>query len=83
MTEQERAILAMEGRWWRYAGHKDQAIRDKLGLSPTRFYQLLVRLLDTPEALVADPVLVNRLGRVRTSGQRRREHPGERLSESA
>jgi len=64
MTEQERAILAFEGRWWRLAGHKEQAIRDELGLSPIRFYQLLVRLLDTPEALVADPVLVNRLRRL-------------------
>jgi len=72
MTEQETAILAFEGRWWRLAGHKDQAIRDELGLRPTRYYQLLVRILDTPEALAADPVLVNRLRRIRTSGQRRR-----------
>ena len=64
MTEQETAILAFEARWWRYQGHKEQAIRDELGLSPIRFYQLLVRLLDTPEALVADPVLVNRLRRL-------------------
>jgi len=72
MTEQERAILAMEGRWWRLAGHKEQAISDELGLSPIRYYQILVRLLDTPEALAADPVLVNRLRRIRASGQRRR-----------
>jgi len=72
MTEQEAAILAFEGRWWRYAGHKDQAIRDELGLSAVRYYQLLVRLLDTPEALAADPVLVHRLRRIRSSGQRRR-----------
>jgi hypothetical protein len=72
MTEQEAAILAFEARWWRYAGHKEQAIRDELGLWPTRYYQLLVRLLDNPEALAADPVLVNRLRRIRSSGQRRR-----------
>ncbi len=64
MTEQETAILAFEGRWWRLAGHKEQAIRDELGLRPIRFYQLLVRLLDDPAALAADPVLVNRLRRL-------------------
>jgi len=71
MTEQERAILAFEGRWWRYAGHKEQAIRDELGLSAVRYYQLLVRLLNTPEALAADPVLVNRLRRISTNRQHR------------
>ncbi len=64
MTEQEAAILAFEGRWWRYAGHKEQAIRGELGLSAVRYYQILVRLLDSPEAVAADPVLVNRLRRL-------------------
>lgn len=64
MTEQEAAILAFEARWWRYAGHKEQAISDELGLRPTRYYQLLVRLLDNPAALAADPVLINRLRRL-------------------
>ncbi len=64
MTEQETAILAFEGRWWRLAGHKEQAIRDELGFTTIRYYQLLVRLLDSPEALAAEPVLVNRLRRL-------------------
>ena len=64
MTEQEKAILRMERRWWRYRGNKEQAIRDELGLSPVRYYQLLVALIQTETALAADPVLVNRLRRL-------------------
>jgi len=64
VTEQEEAILRMERRWWRYRGNKEQAIRDELGLSPVRYYQLLVALIQTETALAADPVLVNRLRRL-------------------
>ncbi len=71
MTEQERAILAFEGRWWRLAGHKEQAIRDELGLSAVRYYQILVALIQTEAALEADPVLVNRLRRISTNRQHR------------
>jgi len=73
VTEQEQAILRMERHWWRYRGNKEQAIRDELGLSPVRYYQLLVRLLDNPAALAADPVLVNRLRRIRTGRWRQGE----------
>jgi hypothetical protein len=72
LTERERAILAFERRWWRHAGAKEQAIRDTFGLSPTRYYQLLNRLLDRPAALACDPVLVGRLRRLRASRTRSR-----------
>lgn len=66
LPERDKQILAFEQGWWRRAGAKEQAIRDTFGLSATRYYQLLNRLLDEPAALVHDPVLVNRLRRVRT-----------------
>jgi hypothetical protein len=65
-------ILVFELRWWRHAGAKEQAIRDTFGLSPTRYYQLLNRLLDQPAALAHDPVLVSRLRRLRASRTRSR-----------
>jgi hypothetical protein len=65
-------ILVFERRWWRHAGAKEQAIRDTFGLSPTRYYQLLNRLLDEPAALTHDPVLVSRLRRLRASRTRSR-----------
>ncbi len=69
LTAQQRAILALEARFWRTAGAKDAAIGD-LGLTPVRFYQLLNQLADHPAALAADPVTVKRLLRLRT-GRRR------------
>ncbi|WP_316526864.1 DUF3263 domain-containing protein [Kitasatospora brasiliensis] len=65
LSERDRAVLALEGRQWRTAGAKERAIREELGLSPTRYYQLLNALLDREEALAHAPVLVNRLHRIR------------------
>lgn len=72
LTEREQGILRFERQWWKYAGAKEQAIRDLFDMSATRYYQVLNALLDRPEALAADPVLVNRLLRVRTARQRMR-----------
>ncbi|MGC9670817.1 DUF3263 domain-containing protein [Planosporangium sp. 12N6] len=66
LAERDRALLDFEKRWWRQPGAKEQAIRDQFDLPPTRYYQLLNGLLDRPAALAYDPVLVNRLRRLRT-----------------
>ena len=72
LTDRERDILAFEARWWKHAGAKEQAIRDAFGLSSTRYYQVLNALIDRPEALEADPLLVRRLRRLRSARQRQR-----------
>ena len=72
LTEREVQILAFEGRWWKHAGSKEQAIRDTFGLSSTRYYQLLNGLLDNPAALAHDPVVVGRLRRLRSTRARTR-----------
>ncbi|MFI1165929.1 DUF3263 domain-containing protein [Streptomyces sp. NPDC020801] len=61
----ERDILALERRGFTGPGVKERAIREELGLSPVRYYQLLNALLDDTRALAHDPVTVNRLRRVR------------------
>ena len=71
LDERDQQILAFEGQWWRQAGAKEQAIRDTFGLSTTRYYQLLNALLDDPRALEHDPVVVQRLRRLRASRRRR------------
>ena len=71
LDERALEILAFERKWWKHAGSKEQAIRDTFGLSATRYYQLLNALLDDPEALKQDPVLVGRLRRLRASRARR------------
>ena len=72
LDRRDREILAFERQWWKYAGAKEQAIRDLFDMSATRYYQVLNALIDRPEALVADPMLVKRLRRLRASRQRAR-----------
>ena len=68
----EREMLVFERQWWRYAGAKEQAIRERFETSATRYYQTLNNLIDRPEALAADPMLVKRLRRLRSGRQRAR-----------
>ncbi|MFD9974603.1 DUF3263 domain-containing protein [Streptomyces sp. NPDC059017] len=68
----DRAVLAFERAAWSGPGAKERAVREELGISPTRYYQLLNALLDDPRALAHDPVTVNRLRRVREAQRARR-----------
>lgn len=70
LSDRDRALLEFEARWARHAGAKEEAIRDQLGLSPSRYYQLLGRLIDTAEAQAHDPMLVKRLRRMRDQHRR-------------
>jgi hypothetical protein len=72
LTDRQQQLLAFERQWWKYAGAKETAIRDRFGLSATRYYQLLNALLDRPEALQHDPQLVMRLRRLREQRAARR-----------
>jgi hypothetical protein len=72
LSEREQQILALERQWWKYAGAKEQAIRELFDLSATHYYQILNALIDTEAALAHDPMLVKRLRRLRTSRQRAR-----------
>ena len=72
LPERDRDILAFERQWWRYAGAKEQAVREKFEMSSTRYYQVLNALIDRPEALAHDPLLVRRLRRLRAARQRAR-----------
>jgi hypothetical protein len=67
LSEGDRALLDFERRWWRRPGAKEQAILETFECSPTRYYQRLNALLDEPSALAHDPVLVERLRRLRRS----------------
>ncbi|MEI2714335.1 MAG: DUF3263 domain-containing protein [Nocardioides sp.] len=72
LSERDLDILELERHWWKYAGAKEQAIREKFDMSPTRYYQVLNALIDKSEALAADPLLVRRLRRLRATRQRQR-----------
>jgi hypothetical protein len=72
LTDRDRKVLEFERQWWKYAGAKEQAIRDLFDMSSTRYYQLLNQLIDDPAALAFDPMLVKRLRRLRAARQRAR-----------
>ena len=78
LSEREVRILAFERNWWRQPGAKEQAIRDMLGMSATRYYQMLNELIDRPEALAFEPVLVKRLRRQRAKRERIRSAQADR-----
>lgn len=73
LTDLERSIIAFERSWWKRGGVKDQAVKDELGMSATRYYQLLGALLDHPGAVGEDPMLIRRLRRRRDARRRERQ----------
>ncbi len=72
LSSRDAAMLDFERQWWKYAGAKEQAVREKFDMSSTRYYQVLNALIDRPEALAHDPLLVRRLRRLRSTRQRQR-----------
>ncbi len=73
LSADEVEMLELERLWWKYAGVKEQAIRDKFDMNPTRYYQVLNALIDSDAALAHDPLLVKRLRRLRSQRQRQRQ----------
>jgi len=65
LSDLESRILDFERNWWRYAGAKESAIKELFDLSAPRYYQLLNDLIDRQDALIASPMLVKRLRRLR------------------
>jgi hypothetical protein len=72
LDERFKRILDFERNWWMQVGPKERAIRDRFGWSAARYYQLLNRLIDSPEAMGYDPMLVKRLRRLRAARRRQR-----------
>lgn len=72
LTERERQILEFEKQWWKYAGLREQAIRERFAMSVTRYTQVLNALIDREEALAFDPMVVGRLRRMREARRPRR-----------
>jgi SOS-response transcriptional repressor LexA len=72
LTDREKAILDFERSWWTEDGVKDALIEERFDLSSSRYYQLLNELLERPEALAYDPLVVRRLRRLRDRRRRAR-----------
>lgn len=72
LSDRDRDLLDFERGSWQLRGPKERAIRERFGFSAARYQQLLNRLIDRPEALAYDPMLVRRLRRLREQRRRRR-----------
>jgi hypothetical protein len=72
LTDRDKAILDFERAWWTESGPKELAIRERFEVSPTRYYQILNELLEAPEAMAYDPLVVRRLRRLRDRRRRAR-----------
>ena len=72
LSDTEQAILDLERLRWKYASAKEERALVELGLTPTRYHQALMALIDNPEAEAADPLLVRRLRRLRDARRRQR-----------
>ncbi len=65
LSELELKLLNFERNWWRHAGTKESAIKELFNLTPPAYYQMLNNLIDRNDALLAEPILVKRLRRIR------------------
>jgi hypothetical protein len=72
LTDRDRAILEFERMWWSEPGPKELAIRERFDLSTTRYYEIIGELIDHPDALEFDPLVVRRLRRLRERRRRAR-----------
>ena len=77
LSARDTAILEFERIWRHLPGPKHVAIRQRLQMSASRYYELLNSVLDLPEAEAYDPLTVKRARRVRDS-RRRSRITGER-----
>ena len=67
LSARDIRILDFERQWWHHAGAKEAAIRSEFSLSAARYYQLLNAVIDSPDAVRHDPMLIKRLQRARAS----------------
>lgn len=72
LSDRDRAVLNIESRNWRYAATKERHVRETLGLSPVRYYQVVASLIDNPEAVALAPQTISRLRAVRARSRSRR-----------
>ncbi len=72
LSDRDRAILDFERSWWAEGGVKETAIQERFELSAQRYYEVLGTLLDDPDAMEHDALLVRRLRRLRDSRRRDR-----------
>lgn len=65
MTEDERTAIELAAAPYRYPAVRETHALERLGLTPTRFWALVHRLVDRPDVVAEYPVETARLRRLR------------------
>jgi hypothetical protein len=61
LTDTQKAMLDVAAQTYKYAGSVDVIAKERFGLSPTRFWQEINRLIQTEAAVAYRPEAVRRL----------------------
>lgn len=72
LSDRDILILHIAVRRFPNPGRRDEYILRRFGISPTRFYLELGHIIDRPEALRAEPVIVKHLRAQRDAARARR-----------
>lgn len=72
LTDREQAILDFERSWWTQDGIKDLMVQELFHFTSADYYQALNVILDNPDSLDYDPLVVRRLRRLRDRRRRAR-----------
>ena len=67
LTDRQHAILTFERQWWKHLDARTATVRHLFDCSPVQYRRELDEILDLPEALAYDPLLVKRLRRQRAT----------------
>ncbi|MGV8852699.1 MAG: DUF3263 domain-containing protein [Rhodoglobus sp.] len=86
LPERSIQILDFEREWTRHVGAKEEAISSQFHVSSARYYQMLNAVIDAPDAVKYDPMLVSRLRRNRDNRMHNRtvrapSHHNEELTD--
>lgn len=61
LTNTQQQILDLAGQSFKYAGSLENEAMERFGLTPTRYWQEVNRLIQSPAAHQHSPALVRRL----------------------
>ncbi len=65
LTKRQKSIIEFERTAWQTDISKEKAIRQIFTISPSRYYQIRDELIDLPEAMKFDPMVIRRLQKQR------------------
>lgn len=72
LNSREREMLDFEASWWQQPGSKSRGIAQRFSVTASAYYKRLADLIERPDAMAYDPLLVRRLRRRRSERLRTR-----------